>query len=86
MPHGVRVNVGNDEQPAGLFEPPTHLHSEAFMENTQKLIEQAYFAFNNRDIDSCAPQLFDDVVTRSFVKLHGKQYVMIERWRRSQGF
>ena len=26
----------------------------------------------------CAPQLFDDVVTRSFVKLHEKQYVMIE--------
>jgi hypothetical protein len=40
MLHGVRVNVGNDEQPAGLFQLRTHLHSEAFMGNTQKLIGQ----------------------------------------------
>jgi hypothetical protein len=61
MLHGVRVNVGNDEQPAGLFEPPTHLYSEAFMGNTQKLIEQAYFAFNNRDIDSALALMSENV-------------------------
>ena len=61
MLHGVRVNVGNDEQPAGLFELRTHLHSEAFMGNTQKLIEQAYSAFNNRDIDSAMALMSENV-------------------------
>jgi hypothetical protein len=61
MLHGVRVNVGNDEQPAGLFELRTHLHSEAFMGNTQRLIEQAYSAFNNRDIDSALALMSENV-------------------------
>jgi hypothetical protein len=44
-----------------LFELRTHLHSEAFMGNTQKLIEQAYSAFNNRDIDSAMALMSENV-------------------------